>query len=400
VRVLEADIDRIRLSVWRPARAEAALLFVVIVALAVVPLVWLGIVSREVARLQGDLEAPRPERLECSWETLRSRTECADAAPHLLEFPSLAEVYLARRIFHRAQLFPGAFEAPPPVIQPLRPELTSLVSSDYERRMLGQVLRDAGVHLHGDPDDGHAGGWVGRDPILGVPLGAMPDDLLTRDRLALFQPALGELPDHSGASREELIGSGLLREIRRGAHDVVGAEELLHIAKRAADDVRIFLAIREAAVVAAVDARYEAETTAWEQRRAARAAGLATWREHRRSGLPWLIGSFLVAAGLLLPLSWLLRRRFTVSMDLHALTLGEIRLLWESLEELNWHHRRVHWHLDDGREGVVRDLALSDADVRILERTSNAVWLRDRGGSPNPAYRAIRSLIEGARRGL
>lgn len=400
MRVQEADIDRIRVTVPRPARVEAFLLLTVIAALAIVPIGWYAVVTSEIGRLQRELEVPPPVALQCSWDTLRTETACADVAEHLLDLPSLADVYLARRIVHRAALLPSVFEAPPPVIAPLRDPWPALVADDQERRLIGHILRDAGAALPAEADEGRTVGWLGRDPVLGVPLGGKaPDDATTLERAEQYAPELPDLPELGDRTPEELAEAGVIRSTG-GGWAVSSSEILVHMADRAADDVVTYARVRSAAVEAAVQRHYDDALAAFGERRTALDGAIGIWQTQRKAALPAIVGAWGVAALLLLPLSWLLRRRLNVTIDLHSVTIGETRLLWEILEDLTWTRRRVTWRLDDGSTGSVRELALSHADVRVLERTSTAVWLRDHGADTNQALRAIQQLVDGVRRNV
>ncbi|MEN0063143.1 MAG: hypothetical protein AAGA48_13390 [Myxococcota bacterium] len=405
MRVLEADLDHIRLTVRRPARVSATLLLLAVLVLVLGPLVWWSLVVGHLMTLREAAERPPPKPLDCTWPNLGSASHCANVTPELRDLPSLSQVYLSRRTYHRAHLFPTAFTPPPPVIAPLKPPFANLVTNDYERRLIAQVLRDAGVPLDDEPVDGHAASWLGRDPVLGVPLGGRQlDDETTMQRVLDYQPDLPVFADYRTTSLEQLIDQGLLR-----LGDTSEAEEIptrwvadpvamAHLSDRAANDVRYFAALRDQAVAGAVAQQHAGAMARWKARREDLHAEIAVWRAHRRAGVPGVIGAWGIAALLVFPLTWQRKRRFEIGMDLHALTLGDTRILWESLEELIWTPRKVTFRLESGAEGEISQLALSNSDIRMLERTSDAMWLQDRNAPSDATQRAIRQLVEGARR--
>ncbi|MEO0599901.1 MAG: hypothetical protein AAF211_00600 [Myxococcota bacterium] len=398
MRVLEADLDRIRLTVRRPARAEAFALLAGIATLALAPVGWLWVVTTELSEVETALAEPAPTALPCTWDTLHDYADCADLASELRDLPTLSQVYLARRRFHRARLVPEVFEGSPPLVAPLDEPFAHIVHDDDQRRLMGHILRDATVALPDDAVEGRAAGWMGRDPILGVPMaGRSHDDAYVLEHARDYAPILPAMPD-SGRPAAALVADGILRETAEGTYLVSSEELRAHLAYLAARDVLTYADLRAEVVIDEVARRHAAERESWETRRTTLQTQLATWDAGRRRGIPTLVGCWLVGALMLMPLSWCFRRRLTITMDLHALTLGETRLLWEALDELTWTHRRVSWQLEGGSKGKVGDLDLTDGEVRMLERTSTAVWLRDRGGPPTTALRAIRQLVDGARR--
>ncbi len=395
MRVLEADLDRIRLTVRRPARAEAVTILVGMAVLALGPLGWFSVVSSELAEVEAALAEAPPEPLPCTWETLRTIEACTELAADLLELPSLADVYLVRRRHHRAELLPELFDAPPPVVAPLPDPFDHLVDDDARRRLVGHVIRDAGLPV----EDESPTGWMGRDPVLGVPLGSrLPDDrsvLAHAEDHASEQSELARVADSAAV----LVETGMIRETTEGHYVVTSDEMRAHLASLAARDVLDFAELRTAALEVLVDRQHATATHEHRSHQVELEGRAAAWRVRRSGGIPVLVGAWALAAALVMPLSWCFRRRITITMDLHALTLGDVRLLWESLDELIWTNQHVTWHVEGGTKGRVGELQLSDGEVRMLQRTSHAVWLRDRGGPPHGALRAIRQLVENAPRG-
>ncbi|MEM6930412.1 MAG: hypothetical protein AAF602_25975, partial [Myxococcota bacterium] len=268
MRVLEADLDRIRLTVRRPARAEAFALLAGIAALALAPVGWLWVVTTELSEVETALAEPAPTASPCTWDTLQDYADCSDLASELRDLPTLSQVYLARRRFHRARLVPEVFEGSPPLVAPLEEPFAHIVHDDAQRRLVGHILRDATVTLPDDAVEGRAAGWMGRDPILGVPMaGRSHDDAYVLEHARAYAPALPAMPD-TGRPADELVTDGILRETAEGTYLVSSEELRVHLAFLAARDVQTFAELRAEVVTDAVARQHAEEQRAWEMRRA------------------------------------------------------------------------------------------------------------------------------------
>lgn len=397
MRVLEADLDRVRLSVRRPSMAGAWLVLAAILVLLLVPLAGWGAVISQLLRLRQAADTAPPEPLACTWETLDSDPFCARLEPSLLRLPSLAEVYLARRGVHRAQLLPTAFEASPPVVSPLHAPFASLVTNDYERRLVGQVLRDVGGSNPAHPEGRGSAAWLGRDPILGVPLGGpLPDDATVMERIRAHQPGLPPLVDRRNTPLDALEEADVVRTIEDGSRRVTGGPERAHLADRAIHDVRYFDALRTEAVAQAVARHHRDDHEAWATEQVEIEAEAALWRDRRQAALPGVIGAWGLAGVLVVPLLMQRRRTLLVTLDRHALTLDDRRILWESIEELIWTPQSVVFRLEGGIEGEIGELSLSTQEIRMLDRTSQAMWLTPRDAPSQASEDAIRQLLDDA----
>ena len=110
-------------------------------------------------------------------------------------------------------------------------------------------------------------------------------------------------------------------------------------------------------------------------------------------GPPAVLGGFALAAVLLVGAALGFGRTVAVTVDVHALTVGQQRVLWEEVERVWIGPYRIRWLRHDGGEDAVAVLT-SEADRTALREAIEVQQRRERAPRDARAERAVQSLVE------